>query len=296
MNPVLADLIERFRAAQDVGVAVVAYVLGDALGVRLPPSNNEWVMICSESGLYQIRRVSDVEVYAHGYGIEISLPGLQIDFDWGDAGEADGFDGWRLWWFVRSNGLRVACHNHPEVNEWLDEAAAAGELTRDRHLYYSASHRARWTPPGDALMTEAEWLRDDLVDDQFGTMLAYLSGRVSQKRFQLFLRQAATCVASAIAQDAWCLPRLWQRQLLREIFGNPFRPTIIAPAWLNWNHHCVVRLAQAIDDEHDFSRMPILADALEEAGCDDATILRHCREPGEHARGCWLLDRLLGRE
>lgn len=83
--------------------------------------------------------------------------------------------------------------------------------------------------------------------------------------------------------------------LFRDIFGNPFRPVNIDPAWLAWNNGTVVKLAQAIYDERAFNRMPILAEALEEAGCTDAGILEHCRSGGGHARGCWVVDLLLGR-
>ncbi len=44
-----------------------------------------------------------------------------------------------------------------------------------------------------------------------------------------------------------------------------------------------------------FDRMPILADALQDAGCDNLNILNHCRQPGEHVRGCWVVDLLTGR-
>jgi hypothetical protein len=84
--------------------------------------------------------------------------------------------------------------------------------------------------------------------------------------------------------------------LFRDIFGNPFRPVAIDPAWLRWNGGTVVQLAAAIYDERRFQDLPILADALEEAGCTDAHLLDHCRQPGEHARGCWLLDHLLGKQ
>ena len=88
-----------------------------------------------------------------------------------------------------------------------------------------------------------------------------------------------------------------QAALLRDIFGLlPFRPVTITPAWLAWNAGTVVRLAQGIYDDRAFDRLPILADALEEAGCHDADILAHCRQPGEHMRGCWVVDLLLGKE
>ena len=56
------------------------------------------------------------------------------------------------------------------------------------------------------------------------------------------------------------------------------------------------KLAQGIYDDRAFDRLPVLADALEEAGCTNAEILAHCREPGPHVRGCWALDLLLGKE
>src|SRR5262245_25201821 len=82
--------------------------------------------------------------------------------------------------------------------------------------------------------------------------------------------------------------------LIRDILGNPFRelPTI-ETQWFAWNGGALWNMAQAIYNERAFDRMPILADALEDAGCDDADILRHCRGPGEHVRGCWLIDLLL---
>ena len=80
--------------------------------------------------------------------------------------------------------------------------------------------------------------------------------------------------------------------ILRDIFGNPFRPVTIDPAW--WTPNPVM-LAQAIYDERAFDRMPILGDALEEAGCDNADILSHCRLDTVHVRGCWVVDATLGR-
>jgi hypothetical protein len=136
-------LIERFREAQDRGVAFVIDVLGPTLGVRLPSTPLEWVCICGETGLYNVRWVNDVEVYSHGYGIELMFAGLTIDFDWGEFGEPDGFDVWRLWNFARLNRCGMPGIGHAEVRAWVEAAAATGELTKDRHLYYSPTHRAR---------------------------------------------------------------------------------------------------------------------------------------------------------
>jgi len=78
---------------------------------------------------------------------------------------------------------------------------------------------------------------------------------------------------------------------LCDIFGNPFRPIAFDPAW---GTEATVGLARGIYDDCAFERMPILADALEEAGCEHADILAHCREPGVHVRGCWVVDLVLG--
>jgi hypothetical protein len=84
--------------------------------------------------------------------------------------------------------------------------------------------------------------------------------------------------------------------LLREIMGNPFRSPAIAPAVLAWNGGAVRRFAKAMYDERSFAQMSQLADALEQAGCTDADVIAHCREPGEHVRGCWVVDLILGKE
>jgi hypothetical protein len=82
--------------------------------------------------------------------------------------------------------------------------------------------------------------------------------------------------------------------LLREIVGDPFRPVRIDPAWRAWDGGCVPGLARTIYQERAFDRLPVLADALEEAGCADAGLLDHFRGPGPHVLGCWALDAVLG--
>jgi hypothetical protein len=142
MNLILADVIARFRRAQDCGVAVVVDVLAPTLDVRLPASNREWVAICAECGLYHVRWVNGIEIYVHGYGIELVLPDVTIDFDWGDEGEPDGFDAWRLWNFVRENRLDVKCEGHSQMISWVEQAHECRKLTKDNYLYYSPAHRA----------------------------------------------------------------------------------------------------------------------------------------------------------
>jgi hypothetical protein len=80
--------------------------------------------------------------------------------------------------------------------------------------------------------------------------------------------------------------------LLRDVFGNPFRPVTVERSWLKWNDGTVPKMAQAIYDERAFDRLPVLADALEDAGCAEAQLLDHCRGAGPHVRGCWVIDLL----
>ena len=82
--------------------------------------------------------------------------------------------------------------------------------------------------------------------------------------------------------------------LLREIFGNPFRPVAFSP---EWRTDTAVSLARQMYEARDFGAMPTLADALQDAGCDDEVMLGRCRAPsGVHCRGNWVVDLVLGRE
>ena len=93
--------------------------------------------------------------------------------------------------------------------------------------------------------------------------------------------------------QAICAEQVAQVPLLRDIFGNPFRPVTFSPAWRT---DTALTLARQMYESRDFSAMPILADALQDAGCDSAEILDHCRGPGPHVRGCWVVDLVLGKQ
>jgi hypothetical protein len=79
-------------------------------------------------------------------------------------------------------------------------------------------------------------------------------------------------------------------EVLSDIFGNPFRAVTLDSRWRTTN---VIDLARTIYEERAFDRLPILADALMDAGCANEDILEHCRGPGPHMRGCWVVDLLL---
>jgi hypothetical protein len=114
-------------------------------------------------------------------------------------------------------------------------------------------------------------------------------------------RDAATAALTRAdtGEDFWgrCAEEHAQQcVILRDIVVSPFRPARVDPAWLDWEGGTVPRLAAAAYEERAFDRLPILADALEEADCTDADILGHLRGPGPHVRGCWVLDLLLGKD
>src|SRR5262249_19111447 len=87
-----------------------------------------------------------------------------------------------------------------------------------------------------------------------------------------------------------------QARIVREVIGNPFRPTVISPVWLHAANGVVVGLAQLFYEEGRFGELPFLADALQDAGCSDEALLGHLREPLGHVRGCWALDLLLRKD
>jgi hypothetical protein len=110
--------------------------------------------------------------------------------------------------------------------------------------------------------------------------------------------QGALAVIEMIPNMMWQGDDTWeeeraQRAILRDVVGPlPFRPLTFEPSWPS---PAVQALAGGIYEDRRFQDLPILADALEEAGCANADILTHLRQPGEHVRGCWALDLILGR-
>jgi hypothetical protein len=84
----------------------------------------------------------------------------------------------------------------------------------------------------------------------------------------------------------------FQCDLIRCILGNPFRPVALDPSWLT---STVIALARGVYADRALDRLPILADALQDAGCEEEDVLDHCRGGGPHARGCWVVDLVLGK-
>lgn len=165
--------------------------------------------------------------------------------------------------------------------------------SRKYRLFACACVRRAWVWQ---TLGEADWaavvVAEQLADGQVTpTQLqdARRSGAVGVARMTLLRspRMAANDVARALSTDSG-LP-----SLLRDVIGNPFRAVTVDPAWVTTTTR---GLAEGIYAERAFDRLPILADALEDAGCDNSDILSHCRGDGLHVRGCWVVDRILGKE
>jgi hypothetical protein len=97
----------------------------------------------------------------------------------------------------------------------------------------------------------------------------------------------------SLRNTSWEQERQWQAQVLHDLFGNPFRSVYIDPLWRQSDSPAYI-LARVIYDEERYGDMPYLGDALEDVGCVDRHVLDHCRGPGPHYRGCWVVDAVLG--
>jgi hypothetical protein len=157
----------------------------------------------------------------------------------------------------------------------FDEAYWRGELIAGAH--YEAVRSVAQKGSGASLQAAAE------AEDAVGSAAAREVDDTEEW-------SAAKTAAWKGAEEA---ERHAQLRLLRDIMGNPFRTVVIQSGWLTSE---VVELAKSIYEQHTFDKMPELANALELAGCSDEEVLRHCRDQLPHARGCWVLDGILGKD
>lgn len=114
-------------------------------------------------------------------------------------------------------------------------------------------------------------------------------------KFQTGVQAARQClqVSLSAAQSTTEVVRQLQSDVIRDIAGDPFSLESLHPSWIS---STVLSIARHIYDDSDYTAMPILGDALEDAGCDKESILRHCRLDAKHFRGCWVVDAILGRK
>jgi hypothetical protein len=198
-----------------------------------------------------------------------------------------------LWTLASS--ARIAMHLPPDTlqeAQSLLEQRADGVLSQDVFAEAATTFRERALAahlPETLLGESLSVLSDCLAVDEIeaAEMGALGTSRVRAAALNSFDEDAAFDAEMA-EQDRPLT------QLLFDIFGNPFRPVVFDP---EWRTSTAVALAQQMYESRDFSPMPILADALQDAGCDNADILNHCREPnGVHVRGCWVVDLVLVKE
>jgi hypothetical protein len=109
-------------------------------------------------------------------------------------------------------------------------------------------------------------------------------------------RTGASVPSLEPARESQERERAVQAALFRDLFCNPFSPAhTVGSSVLAWQERTVVKFASDIYQGRQFDRLPLLADALEDAGCTDAELLGHLRGPGPHVRGCWALDLVLSK-
>jgi hypothetical protein len=162
----------------------------------------------------------------------------------------------------------------------------------------------------DGLLDREEWqsAHERWQESALGLAFGFtLGGRISEALEQMGLSaalgsshahlasRAARSAAEWVGEWAVSSEARTQCHLLRDILGNPFRPFTVEPAWRHWNNNCAQRLAQEIYDSKRFEDLPILGDVLEDAGCTEPALLSHAREGGEHVRGCYVVDLVLGK-
>jgi hypothetical protein len=171
----------------------------------------------------------------------------------------------------------------------LAESFADGLLTRDeaRVAQAAAQEKAkkRWDHLQCYVITAIACLEDRAIDA--ARIAADIASEIAYEAYVDKLRDSQAQEACEIPMDQPAAG--W----LRDICGNPFRSVTFS---LGWRTDTAVSMARQMYESQDFDGMPILADALQDAGCDNAPILEHCRGPGPHVRGCWAVDLILAKE
>jgi hypothetical protein len=174
----------------------------------------------------------------------------------------------------------------------------------EREDLYEAAHMAARTPGMSAAQSTAAYAAVGLRIDSHQAGRATIVYAVDVFGYLAAVEQGVLSPDADIdtAQAVWQHPVFVAgrderggaviSELIRELVGNPFRPVSFSP---NWRTDTAVSLARRMYGSREFSAMPILADALQDAGCDDEAILAHCRSDGPHVRGCWVVDLVLGK-
>src|SRR5262249_38205090 len=175
-----------------------------------------------------------------------------------------------------------------------------GASERKLRLFAVACSRRAW-PLIDALGRAAVELAESFADgradaDQLRAARLACKGSGGQSSWYAAVTNPAIAARNAAlsvqGEPPAATERVAQAELLRDIFGNPFRPLAFDPAWRT---DTTVSLARRMYESREFSAMPILGDALQEAGCEIEDVLNHCRGAASHTRGCWVVDLVLNK-
>ncbi len=148
-----------------------------------------------------------------------------------------------------------------------------------------------WLERDDWMASREGWSYDEQVLWSAAKYAAQADTRSGALRAAFQVRWARSMLEPEREEDE----ESQQCNLLRDIMGNPFAPLLEDPGWAQAHSIDVAPLALSIYNERRFSDLPALADAMIGSGCRDEAMIEHCRRPGEHARGCWLIDTILGR-
>jgi hypothetical protein len=187
------------------------------------------------------------------------------------------------------DGLATEQERSAAWSDAVDSAEEEGIPIRDE--YYAETIEWGCVPGGLAALATLGLVGSGPIDA--GQVAAYAASEVALAAGQMRSGQDPSEVASG---QAFAAEERAQRLLLREIFHNPFRPASLSPGWGVWDAGAVRSIAQGVYEEGAFDQLPVLADALEEAGYADPRILDHLRGPASHVRGCWVLDLVLGKK
>jgi hypothetical protein len=193
---------------------------------------------------------------------------------------------------------RAQTYLTPEFSHLLVAAEGAADTQPDLENMTSLYKKAK------SDLTERIPFKTNLPSTQYAVIQACESARwcAAPKITERAIRDACGCAAIAVVHGEKTITKQRNNRFLdeyraicryvRDIFGNPFHPITLKRSWLTSK---VLALANSIYEERAFDRMPILANALQNSGCDNEDILNHCRQQGEHCRGCWVVDLLLGK-
>ncbi len=172
-------------------------------------------------------------------------------------------------------------------------ALVRGKVSRRKVGLWVVTHLRDFLPPG-ARFVEAVDVVERYVEGEGSEAEMDAMHATHHTSLVLFRGPGDPCDVAAFLFKADRGTAGLPARLLRDVLGNPFRPVGCDPAWRT---DTAVSLARGIYESRDFGAMPILADALQDAGCDNLDVLNHCRDATViHTRGCWVVDLVLAKE